>query len=404
MNRIVLMVLVLAFSISVQAGPSINDLLRSGDLVVSSHLSKTKNVVVGEQIRVVVDIETSTWFTKGTEIRRFSIDNAVVLMEQANVVNSVTHRNGSTYSTQRWEVPIYPLASGTLDFLPLSISVSVKHANGEIAGIAATKPMQVRTHLASENMLPDALWLVADNLKLSETITYVTQSEEGLTLSVGDSITRTIQIEAQGTSAMLVPNMMESIVWPESTRAYLESPQRQDKQVRGETTAVYQQSVTLIMQEPGVVSIPEIKLLWWDPNTQAEQWMTLPSYEWQVDHTLTSFFHMYWLEMVLIGTFVIATNIGLVKLWRELKIREREGRLPLSIQFWQALQRNQKGKAESLIYRKLLEHHHQYTLIELETDRAWYKDANELHSKYRLSGPVNQKSRVLKRLWRKVAQ
>lgn len=392
------------FALSANASSTINDALRSGDFVISSQLSKSKHVAVGEQVSVIVDLETSTWFTKGTRIKRFAVDNAIVLMEQANVVNSTVRRGGKTFSAQRWEVPLYPISSGSIDVPPISILVSIKGDRGDTTGTAVTRPMQLHAHLASENMSSNVAWVVADEVSLTEAVSQVSGSDTEAELFVGDSLTRKIQVQAKGTSAMLFPNIMEPLVWSESTRVYLSQPIRSDKQVRGETSATYEQEVTLIMQQPGQVKIPAIKVLWWNPNSQQEQWLELPEQEWQVSHTFGSFVTMYWVELLISVVGGIFSIIGLAKILREIKQRDKEGRLPLTIQFWQAIQRNQEGRAQSLIYRKLYQRHQDYQLIRQNSQARWHDDAVKLEEAYRGYHEAESQVGTLRRIWRQVSK
>lgn len=402
-NSYLFALIIALFTFNAHASVTVNDMVRSQDFVISSQLSKSKNVAVGEQVRVVIDLETSTWFTKGTRIKPFSVNNAIVLMEQANVVNSTTRRDGKTFSSQRWEVPLYPLSSGVIDVPPIAVSVSVKGEGGDVSGTVVAQPMQLHTHLASENMSSNVAWVVANDASLTENISLVGGSGEQNELFVGDSLTRTIHVQANGTSAMLIPNLMEPTIWPNSTRVYLSQPQRRDKQVRGTSSATYKQQVTLIMEKPGVVTVPEIKLLWWNADTQEEQWLTLPAQDWQVQHTFSSYVNMYWMELSLgIGVCVLAT-VGLIQIVREFKRREKEGRLPLVIQFWQAVHRNQEARAHSVIYRRLLARHQRYQLIDSHCESPWDSDGAQLHESYKPCKTVADKVGILTRIWKQVS-
>ncbi|GAL33476.1 BatD [Vibrio maritimus] len=400
-----LFALVLAlFAFNAQASLTVNDLLRSGEFSVSTQLSKSKNVVVGEQVRVIIDLQTSTWFTKGTEIKRFAVNNAIVLMEQANVVNSSTRIDGKTYSSQRWEVPIYPLSSGVIDIPPISVLVSVKGKQEDIFGKVTTQPIQLTTHLASENMSSNVVWVVADEARLTEKTSQVSDNDIDNELFVGDSVTKTVSLHGTGTSAMLMPNIMEPLVWPESTRVYVSQPKRADNQARGVSSATYEQEVTLIMQQPGIVVFPEIKVLWWNSDTQQEQWLILPEQEWQVSHTLGSYINMYWMELSLCVAAGMLLLFAFSNAIQEFMKRDKEGRLPLFVQFWQAVHRNQEARAQSIVYRKLLKRHKRYQLIDGTKDASWDRDAVRLQECYKSSHSGADIQSLLRRIWRQVSK
>ncbi|MDN3617749.1 BatD family protein [Vibrio gallaecicus] len=96
---------------------------------------------VHEQVTVNIEILSDTWFTKGTHIHRFEVDNAVVLSNQLHSINSTKRLNGKTYSQQIWEVVVYPLQSGEFLIPSITIELEIKTS----AGVAVKMPMKIKT-------------------------------------------------------------------------------------------------------------------------------------------------------------------------------------------------------------------------------------------------------------------
>jgi len=131
--------------------------------------------------------------------------------------------------------------------------------------------VEVKPHPASYTA---ATWLPAEDLTLHDS--WATQPPE---FRVGEPVTRVIRIDAKGLAASHLPNVtMPAIA---NMRIYPEEPLRES---RTDGAVVYghsEQSFAFVPQQAGRVSLPEIRLSWWDVNAGKEQVAVLPS--WNVE-------------------------------------------------------------------------------------------------------------------------
>jgi len=113
-------------------------------------------------------------------------------------------------------------------------------------------------------------WLPARRITLSQQIS---DSEK---LRVGEPITRTVIVDAEG----LEENMLEEPVWPElpATRIYPDQPQgisRDDGEwVLGHKEFRY----AIVPEQAGELVLPEIQLDWWDTVNHRQRTATLPAH------------------------------------------------------------------------------------------------------------------------------
>ena len=117
-------------------------------------------------------------------------------------------------------------------------------------------------------------WLPGDDLTLQDS--WAKQPPE---FRVGEPVTRVISIDAKGLAASHLP---EVVIPPiPGMRVYPEQPKRES---RTDGAVVYghsEQSFAFVPQQAGKVTLPEIRLHWWDVKEGKERVAVLPS--WNVE-------------------------------------------------------------------------------------------------------------------------
>ena len=96
----------------------------------------------------------------------------------------------------------------------------------------------------------------------------------------GSVVTRTISQQADQVMGMALappPNAA-----PDGTRRYLESPAVATDTERGRFVGTRRDTVTFVLQRPGVVTFPPITYVWWNPKTRKLHGKTLPAAEFVV--------------------------------------------------------------------------------------------------------------------------
>jgi hypothetical protein len=402
----------LLLSVSVvHAESNLSDLVRQSKVEIEASLSNTDAVSVGQQVLVYVDIATDTWFTKGTVISPFDVDNAIVQLGSANVVNSSKRVKGQTYSTQRWEIPVYPMRSGRISIPSIDVQIQVKQDSGDVSGQLTTAPLLFSTVLPSPDMNDTNLWMVADSVMLEEQTNIVSDNEHEEILYVGDSVERIVTVTASGTSSMLIPTLLAleegQTNDDEVKRIYISEPKRLDKANRGVSTAALEQGQTFVLQGPGTLTTPKVSLLWWEPENQTQKWLTLPAKTWVVKHTPASYFEANWPYLLAAAIFALGGVYGLIKAIGHVRMLNKTGRLPLWVQFQQAMARGDNAKAETVTYKKLLKKHGKLQFITGAEAPAWKEEALKVQKRYSALSEERDDKRTqtsrLRKLWRSVS-
>jgi hypothetical protein len=100
-------------------------------------------------------------------------------------------------------------------------------------------------------------------------------------LKVGDSISRMVSMRAEDTVGMTLPAL--GFDAPEGMRVYPGIPKISERAERGKIEAARIETVTYVLEREGSYELPEIAILWWDPQTKKMSQALLPAIEFKVE-------------------------------------------------------------------------------------------------------------------------
>ena len=142
-----------------------------------------------------------------------------------------------------------------------------------------TRPIQVRGPALTLEVRPRPAgapvpWLPAEDLRLAENWTPDPAGAQ-TRLRVGEPITRTIALTAQGLSATQLPDLTGAV--PPGVKSYPDKP-RTETRAEGDTlVAVKEIKQALVPTVAGKLVLPEIRLAWWDTRADQERVAVLPA-------------------------------------------------------------------------------------------------------------------------------
>ena len=118
-------------------------------------------------------------------------------------------------------------------------------------------------------------WLVAGLVTLTEE-----WQPEGAELTAGEPVTRIITLSAVDVAANQLPDLSQQ--YPDGIRAYQEQPQSRGAERSGRMVAQKVYTTALIASSSGEVVLPEIRLPWWNSQTNQLDYAVLPERTLQV--------------------------------------------------------------------------------------------------------------------------
>lgn len=235
-------------------------------LRVQAQLVPGNDVVVGEQVQLQVDVLTDSWFTAAADLPPLQLPGARVQAPdgEAEHLNQVIE--GKTFYGMRYRYRITPAVAQAFDIPALTVQAQPGQATAPLS--AQTAPLSFQA-TQPPGFDPGETVLVADGLRLTQTLTPTP-------LKVGDTLTRTVTLQADNTPGLSLPPPGQAQVkglrrYPQSPiisnlddgRGHISGGQRIDRQV-------YR------VEQAGHYQLPAISVKWWDSRNHRLQVTRVP--------------------------------------------------------------------------------------------------------------------------------
>ncbi len=196
------------------------------------------------------------------------------------------HRQGRSYEVTERRYALFPRKSGRLGIKPLLLSARLASRRGRRPGlnelfnpalaprvVRRSGPLELKVRPIPKEMrgLP---WLPASDLTLQE-------EWEGVDgpLKTGEPIKRRIHLLAAGTEPGLVPEIR---IRADGWKVYPDRSKLQSVTAGSNLVASRQQSFALIPARPGTLTLPAVKVVWWNTVKDRKEVATLPARSFQV--------------------------------------------------------------------------------------------------------------------------
>ncbi len=246
------------------------------DVRVQARLVPTSEVLVGGSINLEVDLLVDTWFTAAPVLPRLELPGAVVTPPGGEAQHLNEQLDGKAFFGLRYRYVITPQVAQPFAIPGLLFQVQPGQADGPVQLSSSALSFVAKAPAGAT----DNPQLVASRVTFGQAIA---RSHEPL--RVGDSITRTLTITAEGAQAMLVPPPpLEQV---EGLQRYVQTPKVSTlSDGRGgvlggqrEDTASY------VISRPGAIRLPAVELTWWDVATGTAHRVSVRAVEAEVVET-----------------------------------------------------------------------------------------------------------------------
>ncbi|CAH7416833.1 protein BatD [Vibrio sp. 070316B] len=356
----------------------IYDLQRSGDVELiawvgekpkqGDKIAPTK-VSVNEQVILNIEVATPRWFTGGTRIGSIEIPNVIAKQRNQLATNYTERVGGTTWSRQRWEITLYPMASGAFVIPTLPVSIKVSAPDGSnVTGTLYTQPIKFEASLPSGLLSEDSPWFAATDVEVEQK--WQRSSDE---LKVGDAITRTVAIKAKDSLSVLLPNVLTN----ESTQQYQAYPQPNrldDTQERGDYRSSRIEESVYVIQQGGELTLPEFKFQWWNSDKQRLEDVVIKGEVFEAKHTLRSFIKAYMSVFITIGLILLVGAVLFVIGKRYYAARPT----PTWLVVHRLIKQGEWAELRTFIYRQLRQHTSELELAKASNENSWQEDSTAL--------------------------
>jgi len=232
------------------------------------------SVYVQQQLILTEELTYQGPLLKG-KLDQLSLDNAVV--QALGKADKYTRtENGRTLHILKRRYAVFPQNTGTLKIPAQGFSGEGQDPmTGNIRYLhAASKPRTV-TVKAAPASFKGKTWLPATSLLVTDKFSQPLDS-----IHVGDSITRTIKIQALGQLDSSLPPLR--VQYPASLKNYPDQPRLKSGENNGTLDSSRTESVALVPTSSGQVTLPAIRIPWWDTVNNVERYAQIPARTIQV--------------------------------------------------------------------------------------------------------------------------
>ncbi len=239
--------------------------------IYSEATLEKSSVYVQEQALLTLRLYTAVPLSN-FEMSELEIANAQVI--PLNESQYQKQLGGENYIVVENQYAIIPEKSGELT-IPSVRHQGVARIDYNRRRIAVATEALVLTIKPGPDQASNTLWLPALKVTLSDN-----WGDKKPTMTVGEPVTRTINLTALGlTAAQLPPLELEQ---KPDFKLYKDQPQLEDntspKGLMGRRT----ESMAIVPSTPGPLTLPEVKIQWWDIANDRMQTSILPSETFQV--------------------------------------------------------------------------------------------------------------------------
>ena len=194
--------------------------------------------------------------------------------------NYTTQIKGVDYWVTERKYAIFPQHSGVFTIAPLGLTADVltmhKQRFNSFFNQQATETRRVSSKAITLNVQAEPAdfknqpWLSAAALELTES-----WSDNRLETKVGEPLTRTLRLKAQGATVGQLPELASAAI--DGIKTYPDQPQlKEDKQSDG-LIASREEKIAFIPAKPGEYHLPAIEITWFNTQTQRSETARLPA-------------------------------------------------------------------------------------------------------------------------------
>jgi hypothetical protein len=224
-------------------------------------------VYVQEQLVLTIKLFFTGNLIRG-ELSEPEHPNAIV--ESLGKQNEYTrYRDGVRYRVVERRYALFPQREGQLSLQPIRFEGQARNEQGQLKFLRDSANLFDITVKGVPAEFSGDTWLPARTLELTQSGLPRNQN-----LTAGQNLTRSLTMRTEGLPAESLPPFPEQT--PDSIRAYPEKPERTTTPGTEGLTSTLTQTTALVPVQPGKLTLPEIRIPWWDTESDSEKVAVIP--------------------------------------------------------------------------------------------------------------------------------
>ncbi|WP_062269999.1 BatD family protein [Endozoicomonas arenosclerae] len=232
---------------------------------------------VQEEVILTLKIYYRVQLYDDRRLSPLNIDGAIA--QQLGETRSYeTVLEGTRYGVFELNFSIHPQKPGIMEIPGLTFSASMPDRRDTFGSIFSMsgKPVAARSSEITLNVKPQPdnfsgpVWLPARNLTLTDGWSAPLDQ-----VRVGDAITRTIVVEAEGLTGVQLPAI--NMPKPAGVNTYPDKSTTDDHASDSGVIGSRIEAIALIPTRPGKIELPPVRYKWFDTDTQTEKVAVIPA-------------------------------------------------------------------------------------------------------------------------------
>ncbi|MFC3127192.1 hypothetical protein ACFOD4_19160 [Pseudoroseomonas globiformis] len=254
--RLIGFVLALLFLLPAKAPAQQNE-----PLLLRIAVSPEGLVSVNQRVTVTLTVMTPVRFVDPPQWPDLSVTGGkAVILPEATTLPGTERVGGESYAALQRNYALFPATPGSLTVNPFTMTLRVGGPDGQpVEAKATTRSLEITSRIPP-GITDITRLVVAPNFQLSSSLEGARSD-----IQVGQAVTRHLHMEADGTTAMLLPPVIWGAV--DGVRIYPDPPALQDHAERGQLHAVRNESAAFVPQRPGDIVLPGFTVDWLEPAT-----------------------------------------------------------------------------------------------------------------------------------------
>lgn len=244
------------------------------DMFINVTLSTTE-AYVQQQISLTIKIYRRIQISNAT-LAEPSFEGGEAIVEKQGEDKSYEEmHNGYRYLIIERNYTLFPQNSGQLKLLPILLEVTIATARYSMFDPFAQSGQRKRIQSPLKELTIKPIpanykgtWLPSKDVQLSE------EWPENVTFKVGEPITRTLTLIADGLTSAILPQINQQL--PPSIKQYPDKPLLKNQISDSGIIGIRQEKVALIPSQAGAYTLPAISLPWWNINKGQIEYVSLP--------------------------------------------------------------------------------------------------------------------------------
>lgn len=188
------------------------------------------------------------------------------------------YRDGVRYRVVERRYAIFPQRPGTLKLPPIRFEGQARDESNNLRFLRDSESLFDLPVKDVPTEFSGRTWLPATGLAIEGS-----DLPSGRRVTAGETIPRTLKLTAAGLPAEALPPLSDAA--PQGLRSYPEEPARQTETTPAGLTSSLTQSIDLVPVDAGTVTLPAIRIPWWDTEADQERVAVIPEQVLTVEAT-----------------------------------------------------------------------------------------------------------------------